>query len=920
MVKKFLLISFIACLAAHSAGCASVLRSCRSKDTLQRGKTYANKRQYAQAESAFLDALRYNPMNTGVWVSLGDIYFTMDHYEEARHAYEEALTYNKGAFRAQAGLWKVYLETTGYTEEARKEVKKEIEDFISSVEKNPEGLMAAYEGLSFLHEYEEALQLAKDIVALVPSEEDLSSLATYTSEELLREKNVEKRIKMIEEFCRLFPSSKEIPMVNTLKLSIAAKDLKDNEALFQYGEEWIRDAPDNRRANFSVGYWYTQEGIALDRAILYLRKALALITNPDPADKPEHYSETEWRKDLKRTKGIYYDTLGWAYYKMGRYKKAEKAYRRGTRYLDYDPNLYYHLGQLLEEKGDMDGAIRAYVQSLKSGENKEAEEKLRKIVSTDFEKCKHCPVPILEDNDYNMDRPLYKAFAGKEGITPFTDVTGEAGLSDIKAIRVAWGDYNSDGYEDILLNGSILLRNNGNGTFANLTGEAGLIATPGSNGGVWGDIDNDGYLDFYTFASGPGTLDRFWANNGDGTFRDITTTAVKDPDPYPTEAAAWGDYDHDGFIDIYVANYEKPLLTTVDRARCLPDRLLRNNGNRTFTDVSATAGTVSLENMCGRGINWGDYDHDGDLDIYVANYRLDPNFLWRNNGDGTFINAAAETGVEGSEQEGYYGHSIGAEWGDYDGDGDLDLFVSNLAHPRYIGTSNKSMLLENQGLHPLPSGEREGVRGGIGVFRFMNKFGDSGIRFEETPADPSFADYDNDGILDLYFTSTYNGRKSFLYKGNGNGTFVDITWLSGVRVDNGWGNAFADYDNDGDLDLLVAGSGGVRLFRNDGNDNHWIHVQVVGRESNRAGIGARVTVVSSEANPPIPPFTKGERGGLQIREVQGGKGSGNQHSLPVEFGLGHYDGTVDVEVRFPSGKIVKLSGISTGQKIVVEEN
>src|SRR3972149_1796158 len=133
--------------------------------------------------------------------------------------------YGRFAFRRQAA------------EEARKEVKKEIEDFISSVEKNPEGLMAAYEGLSFLHEYEEALQLAKDIVALVPSEEDLSSLATYTSEELLREKNVEKRIKMIEEFCRLFPSSKEIPMVNTLKLSIAAKDLKDNEALFQYGEE-----------------------------------------------------------------------------------------------------------------------------------------------------------------------------------------------------------------------------------------------------------------------------------------------------------------------------------------------------------------------------------------------------------------------------------------------------------------------------------------------------------------------------------------------------------------------------------------------------------------------------------------------------------------------------------------------------------
>src|SRR3989304_3904038 len=429
MVKKFLLIPFIVCLAVHSAGCASVIRSYQSKGTLQRGKTYANKRQYAQAESAFLDALRFNPGNTEAWISLGDAYFTMDHYEEARHAYDEALKYNKEALSAHAGLWKVHLEETGYTEEARKEVKKKIEDFTSLMEKNPKGLMAAYEGLSFLHEYDEALHLAKDIAALAPDEEDISSLATYTFEELLREKDVEKRLKMIEEFRRLFPSSKELPMVNALKLSIAAKDLKDKEALFQYGEEWIRDDPDNRRANFSVGYWYTQEGVALDRAVLYLRKALALIADPDPADKPEHYSEAEWRKDLKRTKGIYYDPLGWAYYKMGWYKKAEKVYRRGARYLDYDPNLYYHLGQLLEEKGDREGAIKSYVQALKSGENKEAEEKLRKIVSTDFEKCKHCPVPILEDNDYNMDRPLYKAFAGKEGITPFTDVTGEAGGS-----------------------------------------------------------------------------------------------------------------------------------------------------------------------------------------------------------------------------------------------------------------------------------------------------------------------------------------------------------------------------------------------------------------------------------------------------------------------------------------------------------
>ena len=253
---------------------------------------------------------------------------------------------------------------------------------------------------------------------------------------------------------------------------------------------------------------------------------------------------------------------------------------------------------------------------------------------------------------------------------------------------------------------------------------------------------------------------------------------------------------------------------------------------------------------------------------------------------------AEETGVEGYETEGAYGHSIGAEWGDYDNDGDLDLFVSNLAHPRYIGYSDKSMLLENQGAPH---------------FTFKDRFGDSGIRFEETSADPSFADYDNDGFPDIYFTSTYKDRKSFLYKGNGDGTFTDVTWLAGVRVDDGWGNAFADYDNDGDLDLVVGGGEGVKLFRNDGNENHWLHVRVVGKESNRSGIGARVIIMPNEILR------------TQIREVQGGKGSGSQHSLPVEFGLGGYNGPVDVVVRFPSGKIVRVNMVTPNRMIVVDE-
>ena len=869
MVKKLILVYLILLVSYTGSGCVSF-------------EKFAHKRQYDKAEKVIEKAIEYNSGNVKAWIALGDVYLTTEEYREARYAYEEALRLDKDAFEAITGLWALELEESRYAEEVKEKVRNKVEAFKDAGDKTPERFMAIFNALNFLHEYEKAAVIAEDIIKLSPDEDTASALSGHLSEEILREKDVEKRLKMIENFLRTFPSGKESYMLNYLRLGIVQKDLKDREMLLRFGEEWLGKEPENRRANFAVGHFYAEEGIALDSAVSYIKKAIHLIDDPDPADKPEYYPETEWRKDLQKTKGVYYSDLGLTYYKSGEYNKAEKAYKKGTQYLKYDKDLYYRMGMLMEETGNADGAINAYIQALKSGENNEAEERLKKLSGSHFE----IPPPVT-------------------GITSFTDVTAAAGFTGAGSGRIAWGDYNNDGYEDILLNGSVLFKNNGDGTFTNISNDAGITYANGANGGVWGDFDNDGFIDFYTFASGKDSTDRIWKNNGNDKFTDITMTAFEKPDTYPTEGAAWGDYDNDGFIDIYIANYEKPLFETIDRGRGNPDRLFHNNGNGTFLEVSKATGTVLRENMSGRGVNWGDYDNDGDSDIYVSNYRLDPNLLWRNNGDGSFTNVAEETGVEGYETEGSYGHSIGAEWGDYDNDGDLDLFVSNLAHPRYIGYSDKSMLLENEGAPH---------------FTFKDRFGDSGIRFEETSADPSFADYDNDGFLDIYFTATYKGRKSFLYKGNGDGTFTDVTWLAGVRVDDGWGNAFADYDNDGDLDLVVGGGEGVKLFRNDGNENHWLHVRVVGKESNRSGIGARVTLTPWQFSNSLPPSGGGLGwGGIQIREVQGGKGSGSQHSLPVEFGLGGYNGPVDVVVRFPSGKIVRVNMVTPNRMIVVDE-
>jgi len=886
MVKKLLLV-FITILAALTgSGCISLFNSYRSNLHLEKWEDLSHKRQYDKAEKAIESALEYNPENVKAWIALGDIYLITEGYREARYAYEEALRLDRDAFDAYSGLLAVDLEESGYSDTIKDRVSKEIETFRSEGEKSAERLMAVFYVQNFLHEYDKAATTAEEIMKLSPGEKISKSLSNYLFEELITEKDVEKRLLKSERFLSTFPSAKEAFMVNNLRLGSVQKDVKDSDLLFRLGEEWIRKEPDSRRTNYSVGYWYTEEGFALERAVTYIKKALDLIVNPDPADKPEYYPESEWLKDLNKTTGTYYSTLGLAYYKLGQKEMAEEAYRKGTQYLEYDDNLYFRLGNILEEKGDTEGAVNAYIQALKSGEHNEVEERLKLLI------------PPLEKGG--------KGGFEREGITSFTDVTEEAGLTGAGSGRIAWGDLNNDSYEDILLNGHILFRNNKDGTFTNITNAARITYHSGANGGIWGDIDNDGFIDFYTFATGKNNIDRLWKNNGDESFTDITMTAFTEPDHYPTEAAAWGDYNNDDFIDLYLANYEKPLNETIARGMGNPDRLFRNNGDGTFEEVSIKTGLTLRENMCAKGVNWGDYDNDGDQDIYVSNYRLDPNLLWNNNGDGTFSNKAEEKGAEGNETEGSYGHTIGSEWGDYDSDGDLDLFVSNLAHPRYIGYSDKSMLLENQG----PP-----------YYNFINRFGDSGIKFEETSADPSLIDYDNDGFLDIYFTSTYKNKKSFLYKGNGNGTFTDVTWLAGVRVDNGWGNAFADYDNDGDLDLAVGGGEGLRLFRNDGNNNHWLHVKVIGYESNPSAIGARVTLTPWQSSNSLPHSGGGLGwGGIQIREVQGGKGSGSQHSLPVEFGLGNYSGLLVVEVRFPSGKTARLNGITPDQMLVVDEN
>jgi tetratricopeptide (TPR) repeat protein len=855
--------------------------SAAAQKRLDEADRWSQKRQFTRAEAVYRKVLQSGrrPDQVKAWIGLGDVYFTIQSYDEALDAYGRALALDPNAYEARAGIWTTRLQQSSLAPDVRRTVDQEIKDYINQATNRPDladYLNAAYEGLDDLHEDARKAEIRKRIVQANPNEELLKSLAEDASEDIIGEPDIHKRLAMIDEFYRFFPRSYTSNLVHQIHLGILARDLNDQGKLREEGEKWLSREPYNRLAQFWVGYWFTEEGLDLEQDVTTLRKALELLEDPDPMDRPEYQTDRDWNRDLRIARGHYLDELGRALYRTGRNREAEESFDEAAEILHFDHRLFYHLGVLYEKEGRRDSAVKAYLRAVEAGNVlQEASRSLERLAT---------PPGVSREK-------LHVYFARQKGVTTFTDVTEKAGLGSVKGRRLAWGDYNGDGYEDLLVDGHRLFRNNRDGTFTEVTAIAGLKGVGGATGGVWADFNNDGRLDFYMMAGGYGSHGRFWKNNGDGTFTDVTATAVPRPllmDEAPTEGAGWGDYNGDGWVDLYLANYEMPRSRSVHLGIGTRDLLWRNNGNGTFTDATKEAGLATLQPMNGRGVNWGDFNNDGLLDIFVSNYRLDPNFLWRNNGDGTFTNVAREEGVEGLEKEGYYGHTIGSEWGDYNNDGNLDLFSANLAHPRDIGISDKSMLLENSG----PP-----------FYRFRDRKSEAGIRYQETDSEPSFGDYDNDGNPDLFLTAVYPQGKSMLYRNDGKGTFEDITWLAGVRVSNSWTGAFADYDRDGDLDLAVGSQDGIRLFANDGNSNHWLQVRVVGTRCNRDGIGSRVRVTSPH--------------GMQIREVEGGKGTGSQHWLPVQFGFGDYNGPVDVEVRNSCGGVFRKTGVAIDQMMTV---
>ena len=494
----------------------------------------------------------------------------------------------------------------------------------------------------------------------------------------------------------------------------------------------------------------------------------------------------------------------------------------------------------------------------------------------------------------------------------------------------AFVDFDNDGWPDIfLVNGttlagfpagyeptSHLYHNNHDGTFTDVTRQAGVALTGWGQGVCAGDYDNDGFTDLFITFWGHSVL---LHNNGDGTFKDVTKSAgLWRDDVHWETGCAFLDYDRDGRVDLFISQYVDidlantpapgssndcqwkgiPVMCGPRGLKGTRSELFRNNGDGTFTDVSEKSGVARTPAFYCFTALTGDFDNDGWPDIYVA-CDSTPSLLFHNNHDGTFAEIGATAGVAFNE-DGHEQAGMGAHAADYDGDGWLDIIKTNFS-------DDNSTLYHNNGDDTFTEVTNQAGLGGNTEFLGWGTL---------------FLDIDNDGRPDLFVAnghvypevdgkkmrSTFRERK-VLYWNQGNGKFKDISLNAGPGITasfNSHGVAAADFDNDGAMEILVNNSHDPpSLFKNLGDHQNWIILKLMGTKSNRDAIGARVTLRV--------------QGRQQVQEVRSGGGYISQNDFRLHFGLGHATSVNELEIRWPSGLVEKLRNLPANKIAVVKE-
>ena len=471
------------------------------------------------------------------------------------------------------------------------------------------------------------------------------------------------------------------------------------------------------------------------------------------------------------------------------------------------------------------------------------------------------------------------------------------------AVNTAGGsiidDFDNDGLPDVMTSTwdpcepIAYYRNRGDGTFADLSEKAGLSGQLGGLNITQADYDNDGWMDALVMRGGwmkaRGQMRMsLLRNGGDGTFSDVTESAGLAKPAYPSQSAAWADYDNDGDLDLFSCNESMREAGAESTALMFPSQLFRNVGGRQFEDVAQDAGVQNWR-YC-KGSAWGDYNNDGDPDLYISNFGED-NRLYRNNGDGTFSDVAAELGITAPSD------SFATWFWDYNNDGWLDIFVAGYGED-IEDVAADYMDLKNDGTTP----RLYRNLGGIG---FEDVTRENGLWRVHLTMGANFGDLDNDGYMDIFLGTgapSYDAlAPNMAYRNNAGNRFQDVTFSGGFgHLQKGHGASFGDLDNDGDQDLFVQiggfypGDGFVNaLYKNPGHGNHWLSVKLVGIQSNRAAIGARIKITVVDAD--------GTR--RKIYSTVSNGSSFGASTLTQEIGLGQAREIASLEVRWPASGI-----------------
>lgn len=475
-------------------------------------------------------------------------------------------------------------------------------------------------------------------------------------------------------------------------------------------------------------------------------------------------------------------------------------------------------------------------------------------------------------------------FESKEGVGRFTNVAPSLGLDlvDISGGMLV-DDFDNDGFLDVITSSfnpctrMHYFHNNGDGTFTDRTVEAGLANQPGGLNLIQADYNNDGWMDILVLRGAwqPAMRKSLLRNNGNGTFTDVTQDCGLAVPATSTQTAAWADFDNDGWLDLFVGN---------ETSAC---QLFQNRGGARFVDVGRPAGVA--HSLGTKGVVAGDYDNDGYPDFYVSNMEGD-NFLYHNNGDGTFTDVARELHVELPVV------SFPVWFFDYNNDGWLDIFVSSDYHS--VTEFAKSYLH----LPLTAEGSKLYRNTGKGTFQDVSK--EARVDRSFMTMGCNFGDFDNDGFLDCYLGTgapSYGSLVPNVLLKNHNGEyFADVTASSGTgSLERGHGVAFADINNDGMEEILIrlggatpADRAAMMIFRPPKNDNNWITIHLIGVKSNRAAIGARIKVTVETADQKT----------RSVYRVVGSGGSFGASPLQQHIGLGQAKRVTAIEIGWPTSK------------------